>query len=192
MQSFVDLGMRTGDCETALISIYKYLEVALYSGRDLESIESDLYIYMNQMVDYKQQKALRFSQVLLQSVRNLRGKSSNTTKLTGSAMDPEISMEKYVKAKDELVIAQIHRRQMYLSCYFGEYELGAELAVREGDRTIKAGIGQTSVPVVAFVGALCCFAEAGRTKNRQYNVVQGIELFLLNYSLSLLLFGTHL
>jgi hypothetical protein len=97
MQSFVDIydmGMRTGDCKTVLLSIYKYLKAALYTGRDLESIKSDLRIYMNQMVDYKQQKALRFSQVLLQSMRNLRAKSSNTTKLTGSAMNQERSMEK--------------------------------------------------------------------------------------------------
>jgi hypothetical protein len=171
MQSFVDIydmGMRAGDCETALVSIRYYLEAALYTGRDLESIESDLSIYMNQMVDYKQLKALRLSQALLWTVRNLQGKSSNTPNLTGSAMEEETSMKKYVEAKDELMIAHMHRRQMYLSCYFGEYALGAELAVREGDRTMKALIAQISVPVIAFVGALCCFAEAGRTKNRQY------------------------
>jgi hypothetical protein len=146
--------MRAGDCKTALVSIYYYLEAALYTGRDLESIESDLSIYMNHMVDYKQLKALRLAQVLSQSVRNLQGKSSNTTKWTGSAMDQETSMEKYVKAKDELMIAQMHKQQIHLSCYFGEHALGAELAVREGDRTMKALIAQTGVPVIAFVGAL--------------------------------------
>jgi hypothetical protein len=81
-------------------------------------------------------------------------------------MDQETSMEKYVKAKDDLLIAHMHRRQMYLSCCcFGEYELGTELAVREGDRTIKAGIGQTIVPVVAFVGASLEGQRIGNTSD---------------------------
>jgi tetratricopeptide (TPR) repeat protein len=172
MQTFIDIyhkGMRVGDTETALVSIYYYLEATFYTGgRDLESIEGDLCAYMNQMVDYKQEKTLCFSKCFLQCIRNLQGKSANTTTLTGSVMDQEESLKKYEQEKDELMIGHINRRRMFLACYFGEHEVGAELAVREGDRTRKAIVAQTSVPVVTFVGALSCFVEARRTKKKRY------------------------
>ena len=92
MHSFVDIyemGMRAGDCETATMSIYYYLDAALYTGRDLESIDEDCDLYMKSMADFNQQKSHRYAEITLQAVRNLRGKSSNTTKLTGSVMVQE-------------------------------------------------------------------------------------------------------
>jgi hypothetical protein len=151
-----------------LLSIYYYLEAALYTGRDIESIEKDLRSYMKQMVDYKQQKALGFAQCLLQSLYNLRGKSANTTTLTGPVMDQKESLQLYKERKDAQMLAHIHRRRMFLACYFGEHNVGAEVAVKEGDSTMQGLISQISVPVIAFTGALCCYVQARKTGKRIY------------------------
>jgi predicted ATPase len=152
--------MRAGQCEDGLKSIYYYLEAAMFTGRELGWIEKDLVTYMHQMVDLKQDKALFWCKCLLQSIRNLRGKSPNTTVLTGTVMDEDESMAHYVSVSDQLLIAGMYRRKMILACYFGEHKLNADLGLTRGDFVLSTLIGQTSVPVLAFVLSLSSFAMA--------------------------------
>ena len=120
------------------------------------------------MVDYKQGKALGFSKFLLQSLYNLSGKSGNTSTLTGSVVDQDECLKLYQRRKDAQMIAHVHRRPLFLACYFAEYDLGAEIALKEGDATMQGLISQISVPVIAFAGSLCCYVKARKTRNRTY------------------------
>ena len=52
--------------------------------------------------------------------------------------------------------------KLFLACYFGEHLFGAEYAVKEVDKALRVNMGSANMPVIVFVGALCCFAEAGK------------------------------
>jgi histidine kinase len=167
--------MRAGQCGDGLMSIYYYLEAAMFTGRELGWIEKDLVTYMRQMVDLKQDKSLFWCKCLLQSIRNLRGKSPNTTVLTGTVMDEDESMAHYVSVSDQLMIAGMYRRKMILACYFGEHKLNAELGLTRGDFVLSTLLGQTSVPVLAFVLSLSSFAMAQQTPKRAKYKYQALK-----------------
>ena len=61
-------GMSVGDCLTALLAIFYYLELALYAGRDLQEIDKDLVSCTNQTVDYRQETPCHLCRILLQTV----------------------------------------------------------------------------------------------------------------------------
>jgi histidine kinase len=157
--------MRAGQSEYGLMSIHYYLEAAMYTGRELGWIEKDLVTYMHQMADLKQDKPLFWCKTLLQSIRNLRGKSPNTTVLTGTLMDEDESMSHYDSVTDQVMIAGMYSRKMVLACYFGEHKLNADLGLTRGDFVLSTLIGQTSLPVLAFVLSLSSFAMARHTRN---------------------------
>ena len=169
MHSWIDVyekGMRAGDCETALSSIYYYLEAAFYTGRDLDSIDMDLGNYMNQMEDFKQQKIFRFAEPDLQAIHNLRGKSSNTLVLSGTVMDEDKRMALYNEENDQLMISLLLKNRIFLACFFGEFENGAQMMIEHSDMMFKSLVSQVCTPVLAFTGSLCCFAHARKTRSR--------------------------
>jgi predicted ATPase len=161
-----DMAMRAGQSEDGLLSIYSYLECAMYTGRELASIENDLVMYMNQMVDFKQAKALFLSKCLLQSVRNLRGKSPSTSSLTGGVMNEEECMKICREKNDRLMLASMYRRKMFLACYFAEHELNAALGLAHGEFVFQTLVGQTSIPVLAYVLSVSSYAMARQSKKK--------------------------
>jgi hypothetical protein len=163
-----ELAMRSGQSEDGLLSIYYYLEASMYTGRDLSSIENDLANYMIQMVDFKQAKPLFFAQCLLQSIRNLRGKSPSTSVLTGGVMNEDEEMKRCLEAKDKLMLASMYRRKMFLACHFAEHHVLAVLGFTQGDFVFEILVGQTSVPVLAFVLSVSSFAMARHSKYAKY------------------------
>lgn len=168
---FLDIyekGMKVGDCGTGLTSAFYYLEAALYTGRKLDLIDKDLVKYMEHTIDFKQEKITLFMELLLQCIRNLRGKSGTTTELTGTVVREGEKLAHYRDRKDLLMLSHVYKRKLFLCVIFGEFELGADLAKLEGDNMLKAQIGQTSVPVIAFNASLCCFAAARNSQKRQH------------------------
>jgi hypothetical protein len=163
-----ELAMRSGQSEDGLLSIYYYLEASMYTGRDLSSIENDLANYMIQMVDFKQAKPLFFARCLLQCIQNLRGKSPNTSVLTGGVMDEDEEMKRHLETNDKLMLANMYRRKMFLACHFAEHHVLAVLGFTHGDFMFKKLVGQTSVPVLAFALSVSSFAMARHSKNAKY------------------------
>jgi hypothetical protein len=150
--------------------IYSYLEIALYSGRPLSPIESDMLMYTKQMEDYAQVTTLSGAQCSYQAVMNFRGTgaSHNTTILTGDVMIEHEMLLHFEETQDLVMMATVNRMKIFLACYFGEHDVGAELAVNWGDRAVQLLPGHPVNIVVRFANALSCFAMARKTGQRKY------------------------
>lgn len=163
-----EVGMRRGDVESAMWCIYCYLELARTTGRPLESIEADCRTYAKQMKDFNQLRAYETCLVLWQAVMNLTGGSDHTTTLTGEAMDQDKELKRVNDTEFSMILAKIHHNQMYLACFFGEHELGVNLALKHREKVNEQNPGGPSVYVGAFVSALSFFSMARKTRKTKY------------------------
>ena len=163
-----DVGMSTGDVESGIWGICFYLEFAIYGGRSLKPIEADYRVYTKQMKEFKQLKALRLSLCFWQSVLNLLGVSERTCELTGEAMDQDKLLKEAEETADTHLSGQIQRIRIFLASFFGEYSLGATLALKFGEQNATENPGSPSVIQARFRCAVCCLAMARATNQRKY------------------------
>lgn len=163
-----EVGMSTGDLESAMWGIYFYMEFAIYSGRSLKAIEADFQVYTRQMKEFKQLKALKLSLCLWQGILNLLGRSDHTCDLTGEAMTEEAVLQEAAQSKDTHTIGMVHRLKTLLAFFFGEIELGSALALDYGEDFAKQNPGCPGVVQVRLHCAVCCFAMARTSKQRRY------------------------
>jgi hypothetical protein len=100
------------------------------------------------------------SSLIWQTALNLMGASTNTTIMTGEAMDED----EYMKKPFQHSIAV---RKSFLLVFFGEWELGAEDALERGDSYVKAFVG-AGYGFEPFYRCICLYAMARRTHLVKY------------------------
>ena len=159
-----EVGLQTGDTESAMWAIMTHIVFAFLTGRPLDSLESDYRTYSSQMSDLKRQESLFNCKCIGQVILNLMGKSHNTTKLTGEAADEEILHEIAKKDKFKRAVLQVH--QCIVHSYFGEFEFCAQHSLTDGDNVKVCLPGTPLVALDTFHRALGLLAVA-RKNNRQ-------------------------
>ena len=160
-----------GDTQTAMYTAHCYVFCLLFIGTDLSFVDEEAEKHVGQMEAYGQDSTSLFTKFAWQTVRNLRGihvetSSCSTTALSGDIMDEQGDLEEF-RGSGELMEAYPNGYKVFLACYFGEYEFGADLAIRWGDAINKLLPGHPVILQVRFTGAVCCFAAAARLKDKK-------------------------
>lgn len=97
------------------------------------------------------------------------GRSENTVVLTGDAMEEEEFNRKALSMQTPRTFLHGQIFKSFMCTYFGEHELGAELALKRGDAYgTKDAPGAPLAMPDAFHRGLALFAVARKTKNRMY------------------------
>jgi hypothetical protein len=156
------VGMQTGVLESAFWNIYFYLEVGLYCGQSLISVDADFKTYIKQMEDYRSEKAARATKIIWQIATTFLG--------TDDAMDENEMIGFYRELKDEVMESAVRRTQIYIACFSGDYKTGADLAIEWADKAMKLTPGQLATFQIPFTGGLACFAMARRTGKKKYKL----------------------
>jgi hypothetical protein len=144
-----------------------YIECAFYSGVELKIMDHNIQVYSQQMKDYNQISTLIPAWVNRQAVQNLMGIGSeeNTTTLTGTILDEEELLQKYPDIFNKCIV---ERCRIFICLYFGEYELGAELAFEWGEKVLQTLPGQPITIFIRLSGAVCCYEMARKTRQKRY------------------------
>jgi hypothetical protein len=95
--------------------------------------------------------------VLLLSVMNVRGESSNTKILTGDIMDKEKMLDPIGKDQGPSTLVAAITCKLELAAFFGEYEVGAKLALQKGETVAKVMVGLQNSIHCCFMGGLHLF-----------------------------------
>jgi hypothetical protein len=162
------VGMQVGDTESATWCLHFYLGALLVVGKSLKAIEADCRIYLPQMEELKRKVAAESTRLILQTVLNLMGLSSNVLLFTGEVMDEVQCVEEARAIKNDTYLNSVDFFKTYLYAYLGEHELGAKLALSKGDKYLKETPGFFFCMPEAFCRGISLYAMARKTKKRKY------------------------
>ena len=119
-----EVGMATGDTESAALSIYYYLEYSFRTGTSLSVLSNDFAFYAEQLRQVKQLKILsNLFKVLWQTVLHLTGVNRFTGTITGEVLNQEEAQQEASTDDAKHLFASFNRMQMYLAFVFGQHQL---------------------------------------------------------------------
>jgi predicted ATPase len=167
-----EIGLSTGDLQSALYCALFYCEYAFYTGMPLALVDDNMKMYSDQMADFGHHSLHRGVKMLHQAVRILRNEALSNDGigaiLTGDVMDQEEMIKEFRNQNDEFYISALQRYRPILACYVGDYESGADLAIEWTEKCCKTLPGQPVTVIVRFCSAVCCYAMARKTKKKKY------------------------
>lgn len=118
------------------------------------------------MNELKKELSFVSTKIFWQLIRNLIGPSDNPVVLKGDVLDID---ENYLENKQDLALLVTFRyAQSRLYCIFGDYERGANLALKHRDFLAKVSPASPLVLGDAFSRGVLVAAMARKTKERKY------------------------
>jgi len=154
-----EVGMETGDTDSATWAIWGMVHSALMAGRHLEKLELDHRMYFKQTEELQRDSQRHSLAITWQFILNLMGRSDNPTVLTGEAMEEESMRATLSRQEYQSTNKVLHGIKVILHTIFGEYGHGAELALALGDSPLKVCPGSKSLrSTICFIRS--CFFGA--------------------------------
>jgi predicted ATPase len=117
-----EVGMATGDTESAAWSIFISLEYSFRSGMPLETLVADCSFYCDQLRDVKQLRIMAVIRVLWQSALHLSGENSFDGTLTGDIVQQEKELREAGDYEAYLCTSML-RMLMYVQFVLGTHHL---------------------------------------------------------------------
>ncbi|CAB9520243.1 Transcriptional regulator [Seminavis robusta] len=165
-----NVGLRSGDVESAMWSIFSYLDFGFYNGLPLAMIEKDCAVYTQQMNELGQSKHAIYLRCLWQLVLNLLGKEDNNmAELNGSVLNLKEELAKADKAMG--VRAQVNRQRLVNAFWSGDFVKTCKLIEETGAHKgsfYEAFAGSYVMPQLHFNLGLAFFAAFKQTKKLKY------------------------
>lgn len=122
-----EVGMQTGDTESAMLSIYHYIVFGFLSGKPLDTIEHDCRIYSMQMKELKQDRVMNDCKLTWQMILNLKGNSRHKVFLSGEALDEEACTG--AARKNPYLASMLKAHKLLIRSIFADYEGAVELSL---------------------------------------------------------------
>ncbi|MFN6486867.1 MULTISPECIES: protein kinase domain-containing protein [unclassified Nostoc] len=150
-------GLETGDLEYAGYCGYIYPYHSFWLGKELWILEKELIAYCDSLKKIKQQVALTWNLVYLQTVLNLKGNFENVDCLIGEAYDEQTMLPIHQQVNDVYTINHLFVNKLMLSYIFGEYFKAVENAAI-AEKALGGVTGLFVVPLFYFYDSLAHLA----------------------------------
>ncbi|MEH1967228.1 ATP-binding sensor histidine kinase [Nostoc sp.] len=150
-------GLETGDLEYAGYCGYIYPYHSFWLGKELWVLEKELTAYCDSLKKIKQQVALTWNLVYLQTVLNLKGNFENVDCLIGEAYDEQSMLPIHQRVNDLYTINHLFVNKLMLSYIFGEYLKAVENAAI-AEKSLGGVTGLFVVPLFYFYDSLAHLA----------------------------------
>ena len=113
------------------------------------------------MVEFKRETCHADISIYCETVQNLIGRFDG---------DPTImkSENRFLSHSDHTVLNVFYSCQCILYMYFGEYEKGAELAIKRSDAYAQGAPGHVWIMIETFARGMCLYAMARETRKRSF------------------------
>jgi predicted ATPase/signal transduction histidine kinase len=164
-------GIETGDIEYACWSINGITFHQYSTGKELSSLEREIYAYSQVIKQFKQNNALLYTEIYRQGMLNLLGKSVNPSQLVGEAYDETTAFPLQVQADDRTGIVHSCVSQLIVAYIFGEYSL----TLVKGDlaeKYLDAGKGLAHIIPFYFYTSLARLALYHNEQNLQKQILK--------------------
>lgn len=162
------LGRKYGVVQYAMNSILMYLVMAFATGRPLNALSKDAWVYLRQIEDAGNTAMLGMCKALLQAVLNLMGQSEYTSNLRGDLISP--ADDSFLSHSNVHTFFRLH--ESILSVYFGDLERAYHNAKEIGD-VCKLHPGIIGGKEQAFFHGLICFLKAEKSSTKKHYLKQG-------------------
>ncbi|MBD2412379.1 serine/threonine protein kinase [Nostoc calcicola FACHB-389] len=168
-------GLETGDLEYAGYCGYIYPYHSFWLGKELSILEKELIAYCDSLKKIKQQVALTWNLVYLQTVLNLQGSCENVDCLIGEAYDEQSMLPIHQQLNDLYTINHLFVNKLMLSYLFGEYFKAVEYAAI-AEKSLGGVTGLFVVPLFYFYDSLAHLAIYHTAKeSEQQAILQKVE-----------------
>lgn len=154
-QNGYHFGILNGDFEFASWHVHTFITLKLLSGKDLAEVISDCQKYLPNIESMSHNRQAFYIRMCYQACLNLSAKSPETTELVGTAF----SSKEFVESADDVGLLMMSFWKSFLCLFLGEYDHGAKLALRRGNRFLKILPGNF-IGFDAYIRCITLFAAA--------------------------------
>ncbi len=163
-------GLETGDLEYAGYCGYIYPHHSFWLGKELWGLETELAAYCESLKKIKQQVALTWNQIYLQTVLNLKGSPKNVCCLRGTAYDEQVMLPVHQQVNDLYTINHLFVNKLMLSYLFGEYLQARENAAM-AEKSLGGVTGLFVVTLFYFYDSLAQLVFYNSAEESQQQII---------------------
>ncbi|MEG4121181.1 AAA family ATPase [Microcoleus sp. N9_B4] len=170
LQEAFNSGLETGNLECGCYAILMYHDHKLYSGCDLESLESESRKYLLVIQNLKQDYSIETLSKTRQCILNLLGHSNRPTELTGNEYNEKEALKAALEINNYYILFSIYAFKTFLSYLFKEREAAVENA-RQADKYKAPVSGLIATAQLNFYYSLSLLAQyphVSETEQREY------------------------
>ncbi|MBN3871486.1 ATP-binding sensor histidine kinase [Nostoc sp. JL33] len=146
-------GIETGDFLNAGYSAISYMNIAVFAGIELDTLEPEFAAYSAALAQVKQDSAHIHSQIRRQMVQHLRETVSQPDCLIGTAYDETVMLPKHQQDNDLMAIAIVYIYKLLLAYSFGNYQAARD-HITQVNSYLMAVSGLIFIPSFHFYAAL--------------------------------------
>ncbi|MBI1879922.1 MAG: AAA family ATPase [Chloroflexi bacterium] len=152
------VGLETGDFETAGFAALAYPFYGYFSGKELNEVEQEMVNYGQAIDQIKQETASHYNDIWRQVILNLLGRAEDACRLVGESYDEEKMAALHLKTNDRQALAMVQINKLILCYLLGKNEQALENAVQFESYSASA-ISAFHIPVANFYGSLSGLAH---------------------------------
>ncbi|MEH2205635.1 MAG: AAA family ATPase [Nostoc sp.] len=141
-----EVGLETGDLESAAICGFIYISYCWFLGKELSDLSRESAAFRDQLKQLNQEGLTSHLTVFQQPILNMLGDSAEPWQLTGNAFNREEIVPALQRSGDQTALYYFYTNQLALCYMFGKFELAIEAAIA-AENYIGGATGLFIVPL---------------------------------------------
>ncbi|MEH2357550.1 ATP-binding sensor histidine kinase [Nostoc sp.] len=141
-----EVGLETGDLESAAICGFIYISYCWFLGKELSDLSRESAAFRDQLKQLNQEGLTSHLTVFQQPILNMLGNSAEPWHLTGNAFNREEIVPALQRSGDQTALYYFYANQLGLCYMFGKFELAIEAAIA-AENYIGGATGLFIVPL---------------------------------------------
>ncbi len=168
------IALETGNLEFVGYCAKEICNHSYLIGHELAPLEDEMRAYCQALMNLKQTTSLTYSQIYLQAVLNLLGKSDNSCILSGDASNEEAVLQSLQEANDISGLHYFFLNKLILCYMFGDFTQAIAQATQV-EQYLKGGTGFITVPAFRFYDSLTTLAEFFTNPSNQEQLLRRVS-----------------
>ena len=162
------VALENGDLPYAGYNLDDLINLRFILGDNLEIIYNDFSKYINIINKSKDESAINYFYIYLQTIINLQGKSERNILLESNYFNENLMLSKLIKSGSNVCLTAYYHAKIILCYIFEKYDLGLEI-VKKGKSSVENAFGKFQLPEFIFYYSLLLSLTIN-TKNKSKNI----------------------
>ncbi|MEH1972675.1 MAG: AAA family ATPase [Nostoc sp.] len=141
-----EVGLETGDLESAAICGFIYISYCWFMGKELSDLSRESAAFRDQLAHLNQEGLTSHLTVFQQAILNMIGDAAEPWQLSGDAFNREEIVPALQRSGDQTALYYFYASQLGLCYMFGKFELAVEAAIA-AENYIGGATGLFIVPL---------------------------------------------
>ena len=168
------VGLETGDLESAAICGFIYISYCWFMGKELSDLSRESAAFREQLAQLNQEGLTSHLTVFQQAILNMIGDSAEPWQLSGDAFNREEIVPALQQSGDQTALYYFYASQLGLCYVFGKFELAVEAAIA-AENYIGGATGLFIVPLCYTYDSLAHLAISSQVcEAQQQHILQRV------------------